>query len=389
MSEGRPRIAVVAGEVSGDALGAGLIKALRERYPQASFEGVAGQGMRAQGCAPLADIEALSLFGITEILREIPRLLRLRRNLVKHFSANRPDVFVGIDAPAFNTGLERRLRQKGITTVHYVCPTAWAWRQGRVRGLRRAVDLMLAIFPFEEVFFAAHRVPVRFVGHPLADALPLHPDAAAARRALGLQDSRRWLGLLPGSRGSEVQRLGPVFIASAARLAQRLPDLGFVAPMASPRLGQMFAAQLAEQAPELKVQLVDGRAREVMSAADAVLVASGTATLEAMLLQTPMVVVYAISPLTHRLVTGLRLVHGEFASMPNLLAGRALVPEFLQHQARPEFIAPWLYRLLQSPIARTAQIREFARLHEQLRCNADASAAAAVSELLEQRRPCW
>ncbi|MDN5938216.1 MAG: lipid-A-disaccharide synthase [Salinisphaera sp.] len=385
-SRRHPRIALVAGEISGDYLGAGLIDSLRTHYPDAVFEGVAGPAMRAAGCQPLADIEALSLFGIAEIAGQIPRLLALRRSLLRHFLAHRPDVFVGIDAPAFNTGLERRLRRAGIPTVHYVCPTAWAWRQGRVRGLRRAVDLMLAIFPFEEAFFAAHRVPVRYVGHPLADTLSPCRDKLALRKSLGLTPERRWLAVLPGSRGSEVQRLGPVFIDSLARLVRRFPRLGLVAPMASPALRARFQAQCAALAPQLDLRLIDGAAREVLGAADVALVTSGTATLEAMLLGTPMVVAYVISPLTYHLVTGLRLVHGQFASMPNLLAGRALVPELLQAQARPELIALWAQRLLDSSRARTVQTQGFAALRNQLRCDANRNAAAAVAGVLAARR---
>lgn len=384
MTEQAPRIALVAGEVSGDALGAGLIRALSERYPDASFEGVAGPEMEAAGCRPLASIDELALFGLGEVVGEIPRLLRLRRRLYRHWTARPPDVFVGIDAPAFNTGLERRLRAAGIRTVHYVCPTAWAWRERRVRKLRKAVDLMLAIFPFEEAFFARHRVPVRYVGHRLADELPLHPDTDAARAALGLPEAGRWLGLLPGSRVSEVRRLGPVFIDTASWLRRALPDLAFAAPMANPRAGELFRAQLRERAPELPVHLIDGRSREVMCAADALLVASGTATLESLLAKTPMVAAYAVSPLTYRIVRHLRLLKTEYVSMPNLLAGRALVPEFLQTEVRPEVLGPAVHRLLISPSARAAQVDAFGELHERLRMGADEAAAAAVAEVMER-----
>jgi lipid-A-disaccharide synthase len=382
MNGKEPRIALVAGEVSGDALGAGLIRALSKRYPDAVFEGVSGPEMAAAGCRPLALIDELALFGLGEVVGEIPRLLRLRRRLYRHWTERRPDVFVGIDAPAFNTGLERRLRAAGIRTVHYVCPTAWAWRERRVRKLRKAVDLMLAIFPFEEAFFARHGVPVRYVGHRLADELPLHPDADAARAALGLPAAGRWLGLLPGSRLSEVRRLGPAFIDTALWLRRRLPDIAFVAPMAGPGVAALFRAQLRERAPDLTVHLSDGRSREVMRAADALLVASGTATLESLLAKTPMVVAYAVSPLTYRIVRHLRLLKTEHVSMPNLLAGRSLVPEFLQQEVQPEILGPSLQRLLTSPAARAAQVDAFDELHERLRRNADTAAAAAVAEVL-------
>lgn len=383
MNARAPRIALVAGEVSGDVLGAGLIRALSERYPDAVFEGVTGPEMEAAGCRPLASIDELALFGLTEIVGEIPRLLRLRKRLYRHWVNDPPDVFVGIDAPSFNTGLELRLRRAGIRTVHYVCPTAWAWRERRVRKLRKAVDLMLSIFPFEESFFAKHRVPVRYVGHRLADELPLHPDAQSARAALGLPGAAHWVGLLPGSRLSEVRRLGPAFIDTALWLRERLPEAAFVAPMARPHVAELFQKQLAERAPELTVHVVEGRSREVMRAADALLLASGTATLEALLAKTPMVVAYALSPVTYRLVHHLGLLKVAHVSMPNLLAGRALVPEFLQADVRAGLLGPPLLELLTSPQARAAQTGVFAELHERLRCDADRKAAAAIAELME------
>lgn len=378
-----PRIAIVAGEVSGDKLGAGLIRALRTRYPQASFAGVTGPEMRAAGCESLADIEALSLFGVSEVIREIPRVLRLRHKLFKHFLHARPDVFIGIDAPAFNTGLERRLRRHGLRTVHYVCPTAWAWRAGRVRSIRAAVDLLLAIFPFEPEFFAKHKVPVSYVGHRLADELPMHPDAQAARAALGLDKGGLLLGLLPGSRRSEVKMLGPAFIATARLLQQRLPQLRVVAPMATLAVREIFSQQLAT-APDLDITLIDGRSREVMLACDTVLLASGTATLEALLLKVPMVVGYAFSPLNKLLAYLLGVHKIKYFSMPNLIAQKELVPELRQSQVRPDILAPWVYRLLTAPGARQAQIDAFDAIHQQLRCNADEMAAQAVAEVLER-----
>ena len=380
-----PRIAIVAGEVSGDWLAAGLIKALQKRYPNAQFEGVTGPQMRALGCETLEDIEALSLFGVSEVVREIPRVLRLRRELFSHFMATPPDVFIGVDAPAFNTRLERRLRDNGIPTVHYVCPTAWAWRKGRVRSIRASVDLLLSIFPFEPEFFKQHDIPVHYVGHRLADELPLHPDAQAARQALELAEDGQYLGLLPGSRRSEVKYLGPAFIQTALWLQQRMPTLRFVAPMATPAVRKTFEQQL-QAAPDLNVTLIDGRSREVMLACDTLLLASGTATLEALLLKTPMVVAYALSPFNKAIAHLLGVDKIKYFSMPNLIAKRDLVPEFRQHQVTPQILGPWAYRLLNSAPARNKQLMGFDDIHEQLRCNADEMAAQAVAELLEQRQ---
>ncbi|MDT0635379.1 lipid-A-disaccharide synthase [Spectribacter hydrogenoxidans] len=387
MRDTGPRIAVVAGELSGDTLGGGLLRALKARYPHARFLGVPGPAMVEAGCEALAGIDDLSLFGLGEVLREIPRLIRLRRHLIQRIIAWRPDVFIGIDAPSFNTGLERRLRLSGIPTVHYVCPTAWAWRERRVYHLREAADMMLSIFPFEEAFFRRHHVPVRFVGHPLADELPLHPDGDSARRALGLAPDVPWVGILPGSRNAEVDRLGPRFLATARWLRARLPEVRFVIPVAKPSLRAKIEAQRQALAPELDITLINGRAREVMRAASVVLTASGTATLEALLAKTPMVVAYAVSPVSYHIARTLDLIKVRWVSMPNLLADRMLVPEVLQNEARPEVLGPWLYRLLTSQAARTDQIDAFESLHEQLRRGANQGAARAVAEIIES--PPW
>lgn len=386
MHEQAPRFALVAGETSGDRLAAGLIRALRARYPQAEFEGVTGPEMDAAGCTSLASADELALMGVSEVVSEIPRLLKLRRRLYRHFTANPPDVFIGVDAPAFNTGLELKLRRAGIVTAHYVCPTAWAWREGRTRKIRKAVDLLLAIFPFEPEFFARHDIEARFVGHPLADALPMQPDTAVARQALGLADDgeAQWVGLLPGSRRSEVTLLGPRFLRTAIWLRERLPRLRFIAPMASPKVRGIFEQQVAEHGLTDAVVISDGHARDVMAVADVLLVASGTATLEAMLLKTPMVVAYAGSPLNAFLAQTLGLLKAEYVSMPNLLAGRELVPELLQNAAEPRLMGAWLYRLLTSADARAAQTGPFYELHEQMAQGADQHAADAIAELVEK-----
>lgn len=379
-----PRIALVAGEVSGDWLGAGLIQALRSNYPDAHFQGVTGPRMRAAGCDSLADIEELSLFGVSEVVGEIPRVLALRRRLHDGFLAEPPDVFVGIDAPSFNTGLERRLRRSGIRTVHYVCPTAWAWRQGRMRGIRKAVDRLLAIFPFEPAFFRRHGITADYVGHRLADELPMEPDPGAARAGLGLPADGPLVAVLPGSRGGEVKYLGPAFIRTAQWLQDRLPGVRFVAPMASKRVRGLFESQLAALAPSLRITLVDDRSREVMGAGDALLLASGTATLEALLLKTPMVVAYAFSPFNAALARLLGVSRLTWFSMPNLIAQQAVVPELRQQQVRPEILGPWLYRLLTSSAARDAQVAAFGEIHQRLRCDADTRAAAVVAEEVDK-----
>lgn len=377
-----PRFALVAGETSGDRLAAGLIEALRARYPDAVFEGVTGPRMQAAGCQSLASAEELALFGVSEVIAEIPRLLALRRRLYRHFTAQPPDVFIGIDAPAFNTTLELKLKRTGITTAHYVCPTVWAWREGRTKRIRQAVDRLLAIFPFEPEIFARHGIDARFIGHPLADELPRQPDVAAARRTLALDARAQWVGLLPGSRGSEVKRLGTRFLQAARWLARRLPHVHFIAPMATPRVRAIFEQQLRDSGMTSRVTLVDGDAREVMAAADVLLLASGTASLEALLMKTPMVVAYVLSPGNYALARTFNLIKTDYVSMPNLLAGRPLVPELLQAEADPALMVDWLYRLLTSPAARQAQTAAFADIHAQLALGADTQAAAAIAELV-------
>lgn len=379
-----PVIFVVAGEASGDILASGLIRALRDHYPGAHFVGVTGPRMRQQGCESLADIAELSLFGVTEVITQIPRLLRLRQRLYRQALARQAAVFIGVDAPAFNTDLEIRLRRAGLKTVHYVCPTAWAWRSGRVTKIRRAVDLMLGIFPFEPEFFAAHDIPVTFVGHPLADALPMQPATDTARQQLGLTGRRRWVGLLPGSRGSEVTRLGDQFLAVARWLQKRDSNVGFIIPAANAELKALLVEQ-CRQFPELDVQVLEGQSQLVMQAADALLVASGTATLEALLAKTPMVVAYRLSQGNYWLVKGLRLLKTEFVSMPNLLADRALVPELLQADAQIEILGAWLYCMLHRPAMRERQLAGFVAIHKQLACAADSQAAQAIARLLDDR----
>jgi lipid-A-disaccharide synthase len=375
-------IAIVAGELSGDLLGAGLMAALRARYPQLRFTGVGGPAMLAQGFQTVAPMERLAVMGLVEVLRHLPDLLALRRQLYRQCIADPPLAFVGIDAPDFNLGLERRLRAHGIPIVHYVSPSVWAWRPWRVRKIARAVDLMLTLFPFEAAFYREHEVRVRAVGHPLADAIPSRSDPAVARQALGLPgpDEAPVIALLPGSRLGEISRLGPLLLDTAVWLHARRPDLRFVLPAATPHLYEVLAGMRAERAPALPLTLARGQSRAVMAAADVVALASGTATLEAMLLKRPMVVAYRVAPMTAWLAR--RLVTVSHFALPNLLAGRELVPEFIQEAATVENLGPAVLRWLDEPLARERLTAEFDALHDLLRRDASRQAADAIVELL-------
>jgi lipid-A-disaccharide synthase len=376
-------IAILAGELSGDILGAGLLAALREIYPQACFEGIGGERMLAQGFTSLFPLEQLAVMGLVEVLAHLPALLRIRRALQQRFAAHPPAVFIGIDAPDFNLPLERWLRARGIPTVHYVSPQVWAWRPQRVRKIARAVDLMLVLLPFEASFYQGHQVPVRYVGHPLADEIPLQSDRKAAREALGLKAGGTWLALLPGSRRGEVQRLGPLFAEVAHWLHTRRPELGFIIPAATARIHAYLAELLAQRAPHLPITLVGGRSHEVMAAADVALVTSGTATLEALLLKRPMVVAYQASPFSAWLAV--RFVKVPHFALPNLLAEKELVPEFFQQAATVETLGAAVLGWLDNPSACARLEQEFTALHQLLRCDASHQAAAAIAELVQQR----
>jgi len=374
------RVVVIAGEASGDRLGAGLIRAARALNPDLEFEGVAGDEMRAAGCRSWFDCGELAVMGLFEVLRHLPRLRRIKRDIERRLLAEPPDVLVGIDAPDFNLRVERVARRAGIPTVHYVCPSVWAWRQSRVKVLRKVCDRVLCLLPFEAAFLERHDVPGEFVGHPLADDIPASVDRAEARRSLGI-DADTVVALLPGSRDGEVTRLGPAFAQTAAWLAARVDGLEFVSPAASPELRARFEEQLREEAPGCRVKVLDGRARDAIAAADAVLVASGTATLETMLLNRPMVVAYKLAPLTYRVARLLRLMKIDYFSLPNLLADRPLVPELVQHHASPEAMGAEILELLRSPDRRQALAKTFDSLHDQLRCSASDRAARAVLDV--------
>ena len=393
-----PLIGIVANEPSGDQLGALLIRALRALRPELRFVGVAGPRMLAQGCESLLPMERLSVMGLVEVARVLPDLLRARRELVARLRALRPQVVIGVDAPDFNLGLERRLRARGIPAVHLVSPTVWAWRPGRVKQIRRSIDLMLSIFPFEADFLRVHRVPVEYIGHPLADEIPLDPDRPAARLAMGLpaqapatpgsvhgEQSSALIALLPGSRRSEIELLGRPMLETAAWCQRRRPGLQFVAPMVSQALAERFEALRRELVPELSLRILDGQSREAMAAADLVLTASGTATLEALLSKRPMLVAYRLHPLTYWLVTKLRLIKVRYAAMANLLVDRELAPEFIQERCHAELMGPALLALLDDP-ARCAEIEQaYRQVHLELRQNAARRAAEAILALIERR----
>ncbi|WP_435955150.1 lipid-A-disaccharide synthase [Dryocola sp. BD626] len=382
MKPGRPlTIALVAGETSGDILGAGLIRALKARHPDARFVGVAGPRMQAEGCEAWYEMEELAVMGIVEVLGRLRRLLHIRADLTRRFAELQPDVFVGIDAPDFNITLEGNLKKQGIRTIHYVSPSVWAWRQKRVFKIGRATDLVLAFLPFEKAFYDRFNVPCRFIGHTMADAMPLDPDKNAARATLGISPDVKCLALLPGSRGAEVEMLSADFLRTAQLLRSRFPDLEIVVPLVNAKRREQFEHIKAEIAPELKVHMLDGMGREAMVASDAALLASGTAALECMLAKCPMVVGYRMKPFTFWLAK--RLVKTDYVSLPNLLAGRELVKELLQEECEPAALAAALEPLLEDG-AQSHQMHEtFRALHQQIRCNADEQAADAVLELAQ------
>jgi len=377
------RVGIVAGEHSGDTLGAALITALRARVPGAEFFGVAGPKMVAAGCERWASSEELAVMGLAEVLSHLPRLLRLRAALSARFAAARPDVFVGIDAPEFNLRLARGLKARGIRTVQYVSPQVWAWRQGRVRTIGAACDLVLCLLPFETQFYAAHGVRAEFVGHPLADEIPLVSDKGAARAALGLDTLEPLVELLHGSRLGEVSRLAAPFVQAAAAIRARRPEYRFVAPMASPLTREAFAREVAQLPAAADIRLIDGQAQRALAACDAAIVASDTATLETLLTGRPMVVAYRVSPLTAFLVRTMGLVKVRYFSQPNLLAGRGLVPELFQEQVTGPALAEALLKELEDPQHVAELLSEFTAIHRTLRCGGASRAAQAILACLQ------
>jgi len=374
--------AIVAGEASGDILGAGLIRSLRLRYPNARFVGIGGDEMIAEGFHSLVPMERLSVMGLVEVLGRIRELFEIRARLMSYLLATPPDVVIGIDSPDFTLGIERRCRDAGIPTAHYVSPSVWAWRQKRIFTIAKSVNLMLTLFPFEARFYEEHSVPVAFVGHPLADRIPMMPDTAGARQSLGLLHDAPVLAILPGSRGGEVERLGTLFLEAARWIQGRRPDLQLVIPCVNRDREKQVRALVEALDVKLAVTIVRGRSREVMASSDVVLLASGTATLEAMLLKKPMVVGYRLSRVSYALVS--RLVKVPYVALPNLLAKEQLVPELLQDNASPESLGEAVLERLENESERARLTAAFSQLHEQLRQGADEQSAAAVSALIEE-----
>ncbi|MFH4664686.1 lipid-A-disaccharide synthase [Vibrio cidicii] len=375
------RIGIVAGELSGDTLGEGFIQAVKARYPDAEFVGIGGPKMIAQGCQSLFDMEELAVMGLVEVLGRLPRLLKVKAELVRYFTQNPPDVFVGIDAPDFNLRLELDLKNAGIKTVHYVSPSVWAWRQKRIFKIEAATNLVLAFLPFEKAFYDKFDVPCEFIGHTLADAIPLQSEPAAARALLGLEQDKKWLAVLPGSRGSELKMLAPTFIETCKLLHQQNPDLGFVVALVNQKRRQQFEQAWQQYAPELEFKLVDDTARNVITAADAVMLASGTVALECMLLKRPMVVGYRVNALTAFLAK--RLLKTEYVSLPNILAGEELVKEYLQDDCTPQNLFAEVSRLLEGN--NQSMLNKFTEMHHWIRKDADQQAANAVLNLIENR----
>ncbi|MCU7904508.1 MAG: lipid-A-disaccharide synthase [Candidatus Thiodiazotropha sp. (ex Epidulcina cf. delphinae)] len=377
------RIGIVVNEVSGDQLAAALIEALHAKRPEIRFEGMTGPLMEAAGCRSLATMHPV--MGLVEVFRHLPGLLKTRRRLANHFLNQPPDLVLGVDAPDFNLALETRLKAAGIPTAHFVSPTVWAWRQGRVKKLHRAVDLMLCIFDFEVDFLRRHNVAAVYVGHPLADQIPLQPvDSREVRLELGLDPERPVIALLPGSRMSEVSRLGAVFLQTALWVHQRKPELHFVAPMVNERIKQAFQEQQLSVAPKLPLTLLDGKPRQAIGAADVVLTASGTATLETLLLKRPMVVAYRLSAMTVWLIRTFDLLKTPYVAIANLLSDRPLAPEFIQEACQPEAMGRALLGFLEDQSQCEEIAQRYLRIHQGLRRDAANKAAEALLGMLEK-----
>jgi lipid-A-disaccharide synthase len=385
MSENPLKVGIIAGEVSGDILAAGLIKQLKKRYPNAIFEGIAGPKMQAQGCQSLFDMEELSVMGLVEVLSRIRRLLYIRKSMLNYFIANPPDVFIGVDAPDFNLGLELKLKKQGIKTVQYVSPTVWAWREKRIFKIAKATNLVLSIFPFEKEVYDKYQIPCEFVGHTMADDIAIKPDKQKARHSLKLKEDEIVLAVLPGSRKREVDTLLDVFIQSCLLIKSDIAALKVLIPVVNRQRKEQVDEYIRTHNPDLSIQVVIGHAREVMIASDAVLLASGTATLEAMLCKKNMVTAYKLSGLTYQMMKW--LYKAKYFALPNVLAGKKLIPELLQDDVTPLRTSTLLLPMLnaQDGDEQKTLITTFETLHESLKKDADVQSALAVANLIEQK----
>lgn len=376
------RIGIVAGEASGDLLGAKLIHALKARCPDLTVEGLGGPAMIAAGCHSLFDMERLAVMGFIEPLMRLPDLIKLRSDLYQHFAQNPPDIFIGIDAPDFNLGLEYKLKLKGIPIVHYVSPSVWAWRQNRVKKIAKTVDLMLTLLPFEAKFYESHQVPVKYVGHPLADQIPLVPDKMAARRALNLDENATYVALLPGSRRQEIRYMAEPYLKAAQLALRQNPKLRFITSCINEKRYQEFHEYYQKHFPKLPLQFFTRRSNDVMAAADVVVVTSGTATLETMLYKKPMIIAYRMSALTYQLAKW--LVKTPYVGLPNLLANELIVPELIQEAATPDAISSYILRYLNHPAQVKAIEDRFTSLHQSLRTDSASLAADAILRVVSQ-----
>ncbi len=385
MQNNSPTIAIVAGEVSGDILGAGLIRSLKIRYPHARFIGIGGAKMIAEGFETLVDMEEIAVMGLAEVVKHLPRLLKIRRLVIDTMLEKKPDIFIGIDAPDFNLDIELKLKENGIKTIHYVSPSVWAWRQNRIHKIAKATHLVLAFLPFEKAFYDRFNVPCRFIGHTMADSIALKPNRAEACRLLNIEENQRYVAILVGSRGSEVEFLSAPFLQAATLLKQQFPDIQFLVPLVNEKHRAQFEQIKAEIAPELEMHLLDGQSRQAMIAAEATLLASGTAALECMLCKSPMVVGYRMKATTYFLAK--RLVKTEYISLPNLLANEMLVPEMIQEECEAKKLAQkmavYLSQEEDAVQKRHRLIQRFVDLHQLIQCDADKQAAQSVIDLLE------
>ncbi len=380
------KIAIIAGEVSGDILGSRLITSLKKHYPNATFEGIAGPEMQAVGCESLHPMERLSIMGFTEALPRLFELLKIRKTLIKRWKKTPPHFFVGIDAPDFNLNVEKVLHQAGIPSIHYVSPSVWAWRESRVEKMKGSMDLMLTLFPFEVDFYKKHNIPATFCGHPLADEIPFDSDPVSARTELDLPHDQFILAVLPGSRMGEIKRIAPDFLAGLKKLHKQHPEWLFVSPLINKQVKTEFDQLKNNIAPEVPITYIDGQSRTVMQAADQILMASGTAVLEGMLVGRPMVAAYRVAPLTAKIIRLFDMIKSKYYTLPNNLADKYLVPELIQEEITADNVFDRVDKQFnQDKASRQQMLDRFADIHKQLRQNASDKAAEALVTLLEEK----